>query len=394
MKRITEEPSGLYWSLWWFLSPFRIYNIFRLLWVIANNLYAIPAYFGWIVVFSPILLVSPGTFWHIEDVLFSWLLSSVACWNYTAGFEVVESGDRLDKSAKENILFMPNHQSTADVPLCMTLFNARGNFAGRVMWIMDRVFKYSNFGCVSWMHDDFFILAGKENRDSSLDDLKRHLQNVFVRKRRKYIVLFPEGGFLRKRKPVSQRFAKKNDLPMLEHCTLPRTGALEVILDILGPNQKNGFSANSSGGNSLQLQDDSKIGKIFDVTIAYPEGKPLDLFQIGFGSRPPCVTHVHYRSFDVKDLPQDPEAIKHWMYNLYAEKDAMLEEYYRTGIFPHEMFPPASTSKATSPNATDRAPKALYHDPKKFLLLHLFFITSLALFVYCAYTVLVRLNLW
>ena len=89
---------------------------------------------------------------------------------------------------------------------------------------------------------------------------------------------------------------------MLEHCTLPRTGALEVILDILGPNQKNGFSANSSGGNSLQLQDDSKIGKIFDVTIAYPEGKPLDLFQIGFGSRPPCITHVHYRSFDVKDV--------------------------------------------------------------------------------------------
>ena len=83
---------------------------------------------------------------------------------------------------------------------------------------------------------------------------------------------------------------------MLEYCTLPRTGALEVILDILGPNQKNGFSA----GNSLQ--DDSKIGKIFDVTIAYPEGKPLDLFQIGFGSRPPCVTHVHYRAFDVKDV--------------------------------------------------------------------------------------------
>ena len=92
------------------------------------------------------------------------------------------------------------------------------------------------------------------------------------------------------------RFAKKNDLAMLEYCTLPRTGALEVILDILGPVNKlnNGF-ANS-------LQDDSKISKICDVTIAYPEGKPLDLFQIGFGSRPPCVTHVHYRVFDVKDV--------------------------------------------------------------------------------------------
>ena len=84
--------------------------------------------------------------------------------------------------------------------------------------------------------------------------------------------------------------------------------------------------------------------------------------------------------------------MRHWMYNLYAEKDKMLEEYYRTGIFPHEMFPPASTSKATSPKATDRAPKALYHDPFKFLLLHLFFLTSMALFVYCAYTI--RLNLW
>ena len=84
---------------------------------------------------------------------------------------------------------------------------------------------------------------------------------------------------------------------MLEYCTLPRTGALEVILDILGPVNKvnNGF-ANSN------LQDDSKISKICDVTIAYPEGKPIDLFQIGFGSRPPCVTHVHYRVFDVKDV--------------------------------------------------------------------------------------------
>ena len=93
------------------------------------------------------------------------------------------------------------------------------------------------------------------------------------------------------------RYAKKNDLPMLEYCTLPRTGALEVILDILGPVNKvnNGF-ANSN------LQDDSKISKICDVTIAYPEGKPIDLFQIGFGSRPPCVTHVHYRVFDVKDV--------------------------------------------------------------------------------------------
>ena len=35
---------------------------------------------------------------------------------------------------------------------------------------------------------------------------------------------------------VSQSFAKKMDLPQLEYCTIPRTGALDVIMEELGPN--------------------------------------------------------------------------------------------------------------------------------------------------------------
>ena len=31
------------------------------------------------------------------------------------------------------------------------------------------------------------------------------------------------------------RFALKNDLPLLEYCTLPRTGALEIIMQVIGP---------------------------------------------------------------------------------------------------------------------------------------------------------------
>ena len=62
--------------------------------------------------------------------------------------------------------------------------------------------------------------------------LQRHLAQVFVPKHRRYLVLFPEGGFLRKRKAVSQAFAKKNGLRELEHCTLPRTGALEIALQV------------------------------------------------------------------------------------------------------------------------------------------------------------------
>ena len=42
--------------------------------------------------------------------LFNWLLSMVACWNYTAGYNVFESGDRLEDVVDETFLFLPNHQ--------------------------------------------------------------------------------------------------------------------------------------------------------------------------------------------------------------------------------------------------------------------------------------------
>ena len=98
---------------------------------------------------------------------------------------------------------------------------------------------------------------------------------------------------------------------MLEHCTLPRTGALEVILDILGPNATRMQQQSKSTNNGFNAKCQDKvaaagcINKICDVTIAYPQGSPLDLFQIVFGSRPACVTHVHYRLFDVKDVNLD-----------------------------------------------------------------------------------------
>lgn len=48
------------------------------------------------------------------------------------------------------------------------------------------------------------------------------------------MILFPEGGFLRKRKAVSQEYARKNNLAVLENVTLPRVGALHAIISTIG----------------------------------------------------------------------------------------------------------------------------------------------------------------
>jgi 1-acyl-sn-glycerol-3-phosphate acyltransferase len=53
----------------------------------------------------------------------------------------------------ENLLLMPNHQSTADVPFMMTIFTARPGFAGKAMWIMDKVRR--RFVSMSKMFLDF-----------------------------------------------------------------------------------------------------------------------------------------------------------------------------------------------------------------------------------------------
>ncbi|TRY71726.1 hypothetical protein TCAL_00288, partial [Tigriopus californicus] len=359
-----RADRGWYWWLWW-LSRYPL-CLLRFAWVLINNMYCIPVHFFYLGLASPLLLIRPALYWRMERIFYEWLLCMVSCWTGSAGYRVLESGDRLDDLGDQAFVFMPNHQSTADVPLCMTLFAARPKFCQHVMWIMDKVFKFTNFGWVAWMHCDFFILAGKAHRDRSLVELKSHLTEAFVQQDRRYLVLFPEGGFLRKRKQVSQAFAKKNDLPHLNHCTLPRTGALEVVLDVLGPN-----SSQKSANNGVNLvpRDGEPpcrcLTKLVDVTIAYPDGMPLDLLNIAFGNRPACTTHVHYRVFDVHDIPLDPDGRKTWMYQVYADKERLLSTFYQTGVFPYDLV-----------NPQGQPPKELVHDGRRFLFLHTFYITS------------------
>uniref|UniRef100_T1GJG4 Phospholipid/glycerol acyltransferase domain-containing protein n=1 Tax=Megaselia scalaris TaxID=36166 RepID=T1GJG4_MEGSC len=133
------------------------------------------------------------------------------------------------------------------------------------------------------------------------------------------MVLFPEGGFLHKRRSVSQRYIEKMNLPPLEYVTLPRVGALKAIFDVMvsqnspsneerlggsaGTNDQNPLLSPSSNNSDLLVtttnsnhQIDSNLNSnstsptnsrtsdlleyILDITIAYPDRKPVDLPNI------------------------------------------------------------------------------------------------------------------
>lgn len=112
------------------------------------------------------------------------------------------------------------------------------------------------------------VLQGKAHRDKQLIYLKDHLDKYYQSRDRKWIVLFPEGGFLRKRRETSQLFAKKNSLPHLTHVTLPRLGATQVILKNLSTPLENGSVGSETGtpnqtGNFTLLSDRSAYSPQF-----------------------------------------------------------------------------------------------------------------------------------
>lgn len=376
--------------------------LFRTVFVIVNNIYCVPTYLIWMFLLLPLKKIHESYYYKIEGILFHWLLANVTMWSYTAGYDLVEMGDDITSALDERTLVIANHQSTSDVPLLMATFNVKKGVLPNIMWIMDRLFKYTNFGAVSLIHQDFFIASGKSNRDRSLLDLKRHLTQSYIPRERKWMVLFPEGGFLRKRKEVSQRFAEKNNLPVLNNVTVPRVGAMKAIVDVLGSpdspcvdrlpsaivedelartsrqQQQDDVSSTLINSEAINTDDcdnfkDSPFTKlngklsdcleyILDITIGYPNGKPLDLPNIVHGFRNPCQTYLFYRLYRSSEVPRDNESLTRWLYDRFFEKEKLLEEFYRTGTFP-------CGSSATLPTVVQQ-------DLLRFLLIHLFFVTS------------------
>ncbi|XP_055925293.1 acyl-CoA:lysophosphatidylglycerol acyltransferase 1-like isoform X2 [Argiope bruennichi] len=345
--------------------------------IIITNLYCIPTYLLWMwVILLPFRIINHPGYWYLEGVMFRWLLTVVAGWGWRSKYQIVEMGDDVSALEKERCLFLVNHQSTADVPLLMLAFQEKGRVLESIMWIMDRLFRYTNFGAVSVTHGDYFITQGKNVRDYQMKRLRDHLLRVYLGRNRKWIVLFPEGGFLSKRLETSVKYATKNNFPILEHVTLPRVGAMEVILNTLGPhaNLKDAVDEDVSLLSGTE-EECEPLKWVIDTTVAYPDRhRPLDLLAICTSYRPPCSVYVHYRCYPISEVPLDSlESLRDWTYKRWSEKEELLKEYYTTGKFPHI---PASQRKNETLNSNSHRSHEVRMDIRQIILIHTIFLSS------------------
>ncbi|GAA6085320.1 acyl-CoA:lysophosphatidylglycerol acyltransferase 1 isoform X1 [Tachysurus ichikawai] len=78
MAPLVEKLRRFAWIL--------IKALLRFTFMFINNCVAIPSYCLYLIVLQPLRMVHSSAFWHIEGVMFRWLLAMVASWGWCAGY--------------------------------------------------------------------------------------------------------------------------------------------------------------------------------------------------------------------------------------------------------------------------------------------------------------------
>lgn len=78
MASLLDEAGKLGWILF--------KALLRFVFMFLNNIFAIPSYCLYLILLQPLRIMDSRTFWHIEGVMFKWLLAMVSCWGWSAGY--------------------------------------------------------------------------------------------------------------------------------------------------------------------------------------------------------------------------------------------------------------------------------------------------------------------
>ncbi|KRZ74385.1 Striatin, partial [Trichinella papuae] len=266
-------------------------------------------------------------YWSIESLLMRMLCLTVTIWLRLAHIEVYEQGDDVKQYVAKRCLVLVNHQSTADVPILFDIVNMHFNKLYKVVWVLDNMFRCTPFGLVCRVHGDLFIREGLEHRDRSLQKLQNELRRKFWSRRRNWIIVFPEGGFLYKRIVKSQNFAKANNLPVFHHVVVPRVGCIRAVLEVCNPLKDlpcSDFSNISSIQNSTAS---SPLEYLVDITIAYENGNALSLWNIATGLNSRTKVILRYKCCPISDMPREnSDTLLRYLCDRWQEKEIWLQQ--------------------------------------------------------------------
>ncbi|CAG5927921.1 unnamed protein product [Menidia menidia] len=78
MAQLLDGAGKLGWIL--------LKSVLRFVFMFFNNCVAIPSYCLYLLLLQPLRVWDSSAFWHIEGVMFKWLLAMVSSWGWIAGY--------------------------------------------------------------------------------------------------------------------------------------------------------------------------------------------------------------------------------------------------------------------------------------------------------------------
>jgi len=275
-------------------------------------------------------------YWKVDEFLTWHAMYYVSYWIHSAVGKIVTSGDSLEPYVNESCLLVINHQCDADVFFLMTALRNLEGLRGRLLVVLEDIFHRTYFGIMLGLRGDFFIHQGKDQRHLQASLIENHFRHYENLRDPRWCVLWPEGGFLKKRKQRNVEYARKHGYPILDNVLLPRLGALQALLNAERANRDSDHVI--TNGDAFHQQPKRLFFRhIIDMTIAYPERKPVTVLDVLLALSPVPKVAVHYRVRKLDQLSASNEnQLRTFMYDLWSEKDQLLRDYYENGSFPDE----------------------------------------------------------
>lgn len=216
-------------------------------------------------------------------------------------------------------LIMSNHQLYSDWVYLWALMD-RVDRAGELKIIMKRSLRSVPIFGWSMRFFDFVFLNRKWEKDQA--HFTKKLRGFVESKYPFCLLIFPEGTTLsRENLTKSESFAAKLGVKPTSRVLLPRVlGMWEAVKAL-----------------------DSSLDGIYDITVGYSGIKETDepekvftLMDLFYSGITPEKVHYHLSYIPLKEIPRESaDEFAEWLREKYHEKDRLLDEFYRTGQFPH-----------------------------------------------------------
>lgn len=260
--------------------------------------------------------ISKSTYRRLNRI-FAELLWLELVWivDWWAGVKIKVYADpkEFNLMGKEHALVIANHRSDIDW-LVGWILAQRSGCLGSSLAVMKKSSKLLPvIGWSMWFSEYLFL-----ERSWAKDErtLKSGLQRLSDYPLPFWLALFVEGTrFTQAKLLAAQEYATSAGLPVPRNVLIPRT---------------KGFVTAVSHMRSF-------VPAIYDATICIPKSSPAPTMLRLFKGQP-SVVHVHLKRHEMKDMPENDEAIAQWCRDVFVAKDKLLDKHIAEDTFGEEQL--------------------------------------------------------